>query len=273
MFPYSFYSHAMEVLDTAGWMKETRKLFDELKSVLIHGTHDIAELLLPVACIGCNYVGSSLCEECLALCSCSPARYNRIERFLQIPLVGYGAEYQGVARDCMLAAKHAGGYDPSKWVEAVGYALAEYVWEYLNAEKTIYVVPAPSGRKRRWNGRYVAGELADQIGYELATIASSLDRHVEVCVIDILTIGWMERSQAGKSRDERGKREQIGVRGTSRIPAQAQVILVDDVVASGATIHKCVEVIRNQGAHVVGVLFACAAQPRRKITEEVYSSL
>ena len=121
--------------------------------------------------------------------------------------------------------------------------------------------------------RYVAGELADQIGYELATIASLLDRHVEVCVLDILTIGWMEPSQAGKSRDERGKRERIGVRRNSGIPAQAQVILVDDVVASGATIRRCVEVIQNQDAQVVATLFACAAQPRKKGTEEVHSSL
>jgi predicted amidophosphoribosyltransferase len=102
------------------------------------------------------------------------------------------------------------------------------------------VPPAPSRLRRR--GFDPAGELA-------AALAERLDTPLESCLVR-----RGGRRQVGRRRAERlGQPPRIRASGT----APRSVLLVDDVLTTGATMTACAQALRSAGAaRVVAVTFA-----------------
>ena len=112
------------------------------------------------------------------------------------------------------------------------------------------IVPMPvSARRRRERG-------FNQVERVLAVLPESLRAHV---VPDVLVRVRHAPMQKALSRDER-LRNVVGSFAVAdeRRVAGSRVLLVDDVIATGATMAEAVQVLRRAGAHVEAIALARA---------------
>jgi ComF family protein len=120
------------------------------------------------------------------------------------------------------------------------------------------LVPVPLHWRRLWARRF----------NQSAALATAIARHSGVPLMhDTLTRVKATPQQVGLSRSERER----NVQGAFRVPATAKarlagrrLIVVDDVLTSGATVDACARTLLRAGAAQVDVLtFARVVQPAR----------
>lgn len=142
-----------------------------------------------------------------------------------------------------LLRRHKYGLDQS-----LGRALAEYLDAAppLHAGGYDLVIPVPLHRARlRWRGFNQAALLA-------AALARRLD-----CALDVATLARIRGGAPQTARDHsqraRNVRNAFAVLRPSRV-AGRRVLLVDDVMTTGATADECARVLRAAGARRIDVL-------------------
>ena len=115
------------------------------------------------------------------------------------------------------------------------------------------VVPVPLHRWRLWRRRYNQSALLAQA---LANISDGVYRP------DVLVRTRATPSQAGRNAKERRR----NVRRAFKVAPQAEseladrhVVLVDDVMTTGATVRECARVLKRSGAGQVSVLVVARA--------------
>jgi ComF family protein len=153
------------------------------------------------------------------------------------------AHYSGAMRTLVHQLKYADRHDART---LLGRWLAEAGQELI-AESDV-IVPVPLGRLRlilrQFNQAAVlAGELSRQTGVPMDPMLLARTRET--------------RSQVGMTRDQRRR----NVQGAFQVPghrrkalAGRSVLLVDDVVTTGATVEACARTLKRAGAGRVGVL-------------------
>ncbi|MEM8753005.1 MAG: ComF family protein [Pseudomonadota bacterium] len=152
--------------------------------------------------------------------------------------------YEGVGRRLILSLKHADRLDVAP---IAGRWMLRAAPDLVAEADLIAPVPLAWGRmvKRRFNQ---AGELAR----ELAKAAG----RPEAAALDLLRRTRRTETQGGKTRAERRANLDGAFapgRGASRIVG-ARVLLVDDVMTTGATLSACAEICRAAGAADVNAL-------------------
>ncbi|HXG03277.1 MAG TPA: ComF family protein, partial [Candidatus Binatia bacterium] len=148
--------------------------------------------------------------------------------------------YTGALREALHAFKFGGR-------PALAGPLAELVFEQCGAELPATIdalVPVPLGRDReRERGFNQAALVAERL-------ARRLKRPVRP--------GWLRRIRATPPQSDLGAdARRANVRGafaaSARVAGRA-LVLVDDVLTTGATAAECARVLKAAGARVVGVL-------------------
>lgn len=159
------------------------------------------------------------------------------------------APYQGPARRMILAWKSARRPDTATVLLAAGHRAAQQLGSRLQPGQEVVVVPAPSGWRRRVARRFVVGVLAEAVaaglsagGYPVAGVADVLRSRG----------GSIHRLSAGARR--RGRRVRLR-RGRQ---LSGPVVLVDDVVTTGATLAEARQSLEGGGAQVLGALVLAA---------------
>ena len=120
------------------------------------------------------------------------------------------------------------------------------------------IIPVPLHRFRLWSRRFnQAAFLAQQISRQFA----------KPCRTDVLLRSKASRSQVGLSFEERRKNVakvfQVTPEGIGHITGR-RILLVDDVLTTGATAGSCAAVLKKVGAARVDVLtFALVLEPKR----------
>ena len=120
------------------------------------------------------------------------------------------------------------------------------------------IIPVPLHRFRLWSRRFnQAAFLSQQLSRQFAKPYRT----------DMLVRSKASRSQVGLSFDERRKNVakafQATLEGAGQI-AGRRVLLVDDVLTTGATVESCAVVLKEAGAANVDVLtFALVLEPKR----------
>lgn len=207
----------------------------------------LLDLVLPLECGGCGAPGTRwcpTCEDALAVRTDEPLIVSpRLDP--GVPVFSLG-RFVGSRRAAIVAMKERGRTDLIPHVAvAVHAGLAQLLaWGIVEAPLT--VVPAPTRRSaaRRRGGDPVAA---------LARTAALTD----VAVVSALRMRAFTRDSVGLSAGQRERN--IAGRVALRKPVFGEVLLIDDVVTTGATACESVRVLQTAGAHVTAVLAAAHA--------------
>jgi predicted amidophosphoribosyltransferase len=210
------------------------------------------DLVLPLECGGCGAPSTRWCEECAKELAMSPDAPRVVTPRIDpgVPVFALG-RYAGARRQVIVATKDRGRSD---LITPLAHALALGVhrllaWGLLDVPLTI--VPAPT---RSWAARRRGGDPVTRI----ATLATA--RHPDITVIRALRLKALARDSAGLDSSARERNVAGKVLLTSRrVPADGEVLLVDDIVTTGATASESVRVLQAAGARVSAVLALAAA--------------
>jgi predicted amidophosphoribosyltransferase len=210
----------------------------------------VLDLILPLECGGCGAPSTRWCNTCAAELGVKADQPHVVSPRIdpQVPVFALG-RYAGARRQAILALKEHGRADlatPLACALAVGvHRLLS--WGMVAAPLTI--VPAPTRRSAaRRRGGDPVGRMA------VAAVAG----HPDIVVANALRMKPMARDSVGlgTSARERNIAGRVRMRGR---PPRTYVMVVDDVVTTGATARESVRVLRAAGVHVIAVLTLAAA--------------
>ncbi|MFF0543027.1 ComF family protein [Nocardia thailandica] len=211
----------------------------------------LLDLILPAVCAGCHRAGVAWCARCDAALYAGPARV-RPRCDPGVPCWALGP-YRGPARQAVLAAKERGRRDLAG---PLGAALAAALDRLRTPGLPLVLVPAPTraAAARRRGGDPVTAAARRAAG-------SLRDCHVA----PMLRLGAGARDSVGLTTDQRIDNLRGRVRVARRGPdwtvgrADAEVVVVDDVLTTGATVTEVVRVMGRSGLLPRAVLVTCAA--------------
>jgi len=193
----------------------------------------------PPLCLVCGaplYAGDE--DDRCGHCRAEPPAFDSARAITR-----YRSGADGSSTVAALLRRHKYGLDQS-----LGRALAEYLdaAPALDADAYDVVIPVPLHRTRlRWRGFNQA-----------ALLGVALERRLN-CSLDVATLARVRPTPPQTARDRaqrtRNVRNAFAVRRPSRV-AGRRVLLVDDVMTTGATADECARVLRAAGARRIDVL-------------------
>ena len=225
----------------------------------------LAGLALPVDCAGCGALDVALCEPCRRQVLGVAPRPVPARGLPTGEHAWAGPDYATQVAALIVAYKDRGRHDLAR---PLGAALAGCVHALLldrggppygAGKRGVALVPVPSARAScRRRGADVVADLARAAAAELGS------RGIEACVRPLLGLTRRLADQSGLGVAER----RSNVAGAMRVRAGGRgglptgvVVVVDDVVTTGATAGEALRALAAAGVPVLGVA-AVATTPR-----------
>ena len=209
---------------------------------------DLSQLIFPTRCYGCNRLGISICTDC---------RREWIPHYYKTHLDSMNVHsallYTSTASKIIMAAKE----NSLRGADQLLISAIIHVLQKAKLDSHYYqLVPVPSSKtSQRRRGRSFIVDLTK----EISTLTG-------FSINDCLTLSRKVSDQSGLSRMERLS----NMKGAFVLKANAIVrgdlILIDDVVTTGATLKEAARALNSQGFHAIGsvsAVTACVAQPLR----------
>lgn len=196
----------------------------------------IISQLAPHDCVSCGQEGSLLCSQCaagLAFAECRP--------FGKLRHVAAATTYQTVAKDLVWQLKFQGA-------QAAADIMARHMANLVQPDSR-FIVPVPTATRR-----------VRQRGYDQAKLlARQLSKRSGLLYMDCLRRQG-QAHQVGASRHERLSQLQAAFRLKSgHNVSDCPIILVDDVLTTGATLEAAATVLQAAGVrHIDAIVFAQA---------------
>ena len=157
--------------------------------------------------------------------------------------------YRGAARQAILAFKYHGHHRLGAWL---AYEMAELAKDILPMDEIDLVVPVP----RHWLKRRLRG--IDPAVCLARRLAHSLHRPIDQATLR--RVRWTA-SQTRLSPAQRTRNVRHAFRARADRLQDRTVLLIDDVLTSGATAQACAQTLRESGARRVFVLTGACALP------------
>jgi len=210
----------------------------------------IADLVLSRACIGCDRLGPVMCPECWD--RAVDVRTHRGRGAGSVPII-VGTTYGALVRDAVTALKDRGLL---AMAEPIGGWLAVAVASAVPTASAIDLIPIPAHRAS------VAArglDTLDRITRHAAEILREGGRSVHIT--PRLRRGIERGRQVGRDAEARRR----SVAGTfcirrDRWPRADHLVVVDDVVTTGATVREALRVLREAGIDVAAAAAACGTR-------------
>ena len=211
----------------------------------------LVDLALPLECGGCSAPGVRWCGSCAEGFALDPVRLRpRVDP--GVPVWSLGT-YAGSRRQAVIASKEHGRRDLSTPLGAAVAVALQRLRELGELDPPelapLALVPAPS---RRSAARRRGGDPVRRFAY----CAASALAPERVAVPAALHMGRGVRDSVGLGAEERRRNlaGRVLLNGKSQFRRGATVVLVDDVVTTGATACESVRVLAAAGVRVHAVL-------------------
>ncbi|MDQ4094487.1 MAG: ComF family protein [Actinomycetota bacterium] len=227
-------------------------------------THALLDLLLPGDCAGCGAPGAPWCPDCAVLLGCPvrvhPPRFPVDPGCLSQPAIYALGAYRGRLRTALLAYKEHGRRDLAG---PLGGALAAALLQLHPATSTgtgpesggVCLVPVPSRRSAAAarGGQHVA-LLAQKAAVALANAG------IAAAVAPALRMAAGVRDSVGLHAAARQANlaGRVLLRPTGMPPTGTSVVLVDDLVTTGATVAACVAALIRAGIDTPAIVVLAA---------------
>ncbi|KUI31139.1 phosphoribosyltransferase [Mycobacterium sp. IS-1496] len=197
------------------------------------------DLVLPLECGGCGRPSTRWCEQCAATLTVRADELHLVSPRLDpgVPVFSLG-RYAGPRRRAILGVKERGRTDLiAPLAHALGEGLAHLAaWGIVDRRATL--VPAPT---RRIAARRRGGDPV-----------TAMARAVSPDVVAALRSKAFTRDSVGLSVPDRQRNVADRIRLVR--PVAGPLVLVDDIVTTGATAAESVRVLQTAGAAVSAVL-------------------
>lgn len=221
---------------------------------------DVARAVVPVQCPGCGTLDVRWCDECAAVWWEEPVRTEsgagRLDIVGQVPLPVWSlAPLTGRAHGMVSAWKDAGRRDLDDFFcQAIARGATAVLAPSVGCfDRCVTVVGAPA---RPHHTRRRGVDLPRMLA---AATADALRRQgIDACAVSALTVGAGEaRAQSARGR-WRGARAEVRV--VVPVARDSPVVLVDDVMTTGATLASCCAALESVGATSVAGLTLAATE-------------
>ena len=207
----------------------------------------LLDLVLPRSCSGCDVPGAGLCLACRAVLTAPPlGKVRPTPCPVGLPDVVALSPYEGAVQRLLLAHKEKGRLGLTR---PLGRGLAAAVRELGTTGIVLCPVPSSAAAVRQ-RGHDHAMRLAQAAARDLGVPARRL-----------LVPARAVADQAGLSTRERATNLRGALRGTG-LPGPP-VVVVDDVMTTGATLVEAARALVAQGHPVAGA--AVIAATRRRV--------
>lgn len=233
--------------------------WQRVKRIVWNTALDLAVILWPVTCIGCGRDDRELCDECRTdLRAC----VNPIEVTPTFEATGKwlaAGAYDGTLRELLIGLKHA---DRMGFARELGRALAAPLNEMLSLAKhrrmarwhaPVGIVMPSRGASMRRRGFHHVALIAKRARRTLRLPRRSLP------IVAALRTTRGRTSQVGLTpvqRWENANRVVVKRRFVPELEGR-DVILIDDVVTTGATLAAADAALRAVGANMLGAVAVC----------------
>jgi predicted amidophosphoribosyltransferase len=204
----------------------------------------VLDLVLPTECGGCGAPSARWCPACARELAVKPDEPHLITPRLDpgVPVFSLG-RYAGARREAIVAVKEHGRTDLIRPLAgALHFGMMNLLtWGVLDTP--LRIVPAPT---RRSAARRRGGDPVTRMA--LAATAGQPD----IAVTQALRMGAFVRDSVGLSSTDRQRN--IAGRIKAARSVAGEVLVVDDIVTTGATAAESIRVLQTIGARVVAVL-------------------
>ncbi len=209
---------------------------------------DLAQLIFPTRCYGCNRLGISICTDC---------RREWIPHYYKTHIDSMNVHsallYTPTASKIIMAAKE----NSLKGADQLLTSAIIHVLQKAKLNSHYYqLVPIPSSKtSQRRRGRSFIVDLCKEISSQTG-----------ISMNDCLDLSRRVSDQSGLSRIERLSNMKGAFVLKSDAIVRGDLILIDDVVTTGATLREAARALNSQGFHAIGsvsAVTACVAQPLR----------
>lgn len=217
-------------------------------------------LVAPPVCAGCGVTGQHVCETCARLLHHQPRPHRPCPMPPGLPPVLALTDYSGPVRQIITAWKERGQRsvapvlaaaltDALVWTWSADAVAAgcDVPWRPVGSRPELFVVPVPGSRAaRRRRGEDAWGRVVEMACREVRS------RGIPTTLMRCLTLQRQPRDQAGLSARER--RANLSGAMAARVPSTgwrspstSLIVLVDDIVTTGATLAEAGRALRQAG--------------------------
>ncbi len=205
----------------------------------------LAELLFPARCLSCGLAGELICETCR-----KSARRRGNEK-TSLPhldrIFSYGWYHDKTLQEALRRLKYHGTY-------AISHPLSEMLRDLLKINLSplppgVLILPIPAHRARARERGYNQAELLAR------SLAEKISLPLET---DILLKTKNTPSQISLKGRERllNVKDSFGVRNAAALEGRT-ILLVDDILTTGATLSEAARILKQSGAkEVIGLVVA-----------------
>ena len=210
---------------------------------------DLLDLIFPKRCVSCGAFGKYICNKCFAkiefvekpICPICQRQaiggktHPRCTGKFRLDGLVVACKYKGPIKLAIKKVKYKWVYDIEKVLVNL---LASQIWKFDLPQDSI-LIPIPLSKKRKnWRGFNQAEILAKTLSKKFnVSYSASLIRMIDT------------RTQVGLTKEERRENVKGAFAGRkAQGKRDKNIILVDDVYTSGATMMEAAKVLKGSGA-------------------------
>lgn len=223
-----------------------------LRQIPLEWFLDCLALIFPAQCIGCGCADRALCSTCAQLTRAPHAAPPDATLLTGVPTFAAGP-YEGVPRAALIALKHRGAIGVARVLGIrLAVPLASAIEQARAGPPLVVTVPSRNSRVRERGFRHV-DELVRH------ALRNTGQRAIPCRALRPLRGRTGQVGLQARARETNAAR--VGVRPSVQLSGR-EVVLVDDICTTGASIRAAIRALEAAEARVISVALLCVSERR-----------